>query len=221
MKNPERSEPPERRDNDGLHRRRGVWYYCLAVNGRRKFFSTKTRAYQAARKVRADAIKAQQAGQLPNDFSKWPFEKLLLYVREQRAPSLSENTIRIERERSGPLLKHFASTRVSTIGAASIRAYQTARAKDASSRTVNLECKLLRFVLKAAKVWAAIAEDYKSLRKTAAGRAARSPKVRSDSCSIPPDRGPDGTLHFMPRCARPTPRCDQSSSKAYAWLMSI
>jgi hypothetical protein len=32
------NETPERaRDADGLHKRRGVWYYCLAVNGQRKF----------------------------------------------------------------------------------------------------------------------------------------------------------------------------------------
>src|SRR5262249_19255105 len=48
-----------RRDNDGLHKRRGIWYYALNIDGERRFFSAKTRNYQEARRVRAEAIKAQ------------------------------------------------------------------------------------------------------------------------------------------------------------------
>jgi hypothetical protein len=53
-------EPP-RRDNDGLHKRRGIWYYSLEVGGPRRFFSTKTRNYTEARKIRAGAIKALES----------------------------------------------------------------------------------------------------------------------------------------------------------------
>jgi integrase len=53
--------------------------------------------------------------------------------------------------------------RVSTIDAAAIRAYQTERAKQVGNRTVNLETKLLRTALKAAKAWAMIGDDYRAL----------------------------------------------------------
>jgi hypothetical protein len=102
-------ETPVRRDNDGLHKRRGVWYYCLTIAGKRRFFSTKTRNWQEARGVRANASKAQIDGTLPNDLSKLSFEKLLPKVLEDRAPHLAANSIRIDRERSGPLLKHFSA----------------------------------------------------------------------------------------------------------------
>jgi len=161
-------DEPARRDNDGLHRRRGYWYYCLIVQGKRKFFSTKETNYQEARRVRRDAIKAQLENRLPADLAKLPFEKLLVQVREDRM-HLSENTVRIDKERSGPLLKHFAGRRVSTIDNAAIRSYQTARANQVSPRTVNLECKLLRHVLKAAKVWATVVDDYKPLREDRRG----------------------------------------------------
>ena len=109
------------RDNDGLHKRRGIWYYCLTIEGERRFFSTKTRNWQEARKIRAAATKAQLENRLPTDLAKWPFEKLLPQVLEDRKPHLAENTIRLEREQSGPLMKHFAGRRVSEIDSTVIR----------------------------------------------------------------------------------------------------
>jgi integrase len=164
-----KSEAPERRDNDGLHRRRGIWYYCLTMSGERRFFSTKTHNYQEARNIRAKAIKAQLENRLPTDLAKWPFEKLLAQVLEDRRPHLAENTIRLEKERSVPLLKHFSGRRVSEIDNTAIRGFQTARTELVSSRTVNLECKLLRQVLKAAKVWGVLADDFKPLKEDRRG----------------------------------------------------
>ncbi|MGA7239695.1 MAG: tyrosine-type recombinase/integrase [Bryobacteraceae bacterium] len=161
------SEP--RRDNDGLHKRRGIWYYALTINGERRFFSTKTRNYQEARAIRAGAVKLQLEHKLPSDAAKLPFQTLLARVIEDRKPHLAENTCRIERERSGPLLKHFTSRRVGEIDSDAIRAYQTERAKTVGNRTVNLECKLLRHVLKAAKIWAVVADDYKALKEDRRG----------------------------------------------------
>jgi hypothetical protein len=67
MVKPESDELLGRRDNDGLHKRRGIWYYCLTINGQRRFFSTSTHNYQEARKVRANAMKAQLENRLPTD----------------------------------------------------------------------------------------------------------------------------------------------------------
>lgn len=162
-------ELPQHRDNDGLHKRRGVWYYCLTVDGKRRFFSTKTRSYSEARTVRSQAIKAQLEGLLPTEQAKWRFETLLAQVLEDRKPHLAANTIRLERERSGPLLKHFSGRRVSEIDAGAIRRYQNARAKLVGPRTVNLECKLLRQILKAAKTWGMVSDDFKALKENRRG----------------------------------------------------
>jgi integrase len=165
------NEPAKRmvKDTDGLHRRRGIWYYALNIDGQRRFFSTRNRNYQEARKVRAKAIKAQLENRLPTDLAKWRFEQLAAQVLEDRKPHLAENTIRLERERSGPLLKYFSGRRVSEIDNGTIRSYQTARAKLVSNRTVNLETKLLRQVLKVAKVWGPLADDYEALKEDRRG----------------------------------------------------
>jgi hypothetical protein len=63
------------RDKDGLHKRRGIWHYKLKVGGRWKEISTGKRNYQEARKLRQQAIQDQEAGRLPTDMDKWPFEK--------------------------------------------------------------------------------------------------------------------------------------------------
>jgi hypothetical protein len=54
-----------------------------------------------------------------------------------------------------------------------VRAYQTKRAAKVSPRTVNLETKVLRLILRRARLWARIADDFKSLRedKRGPGRA--------------------------------------------------
>jgi integrase len=82
---------------------------------------------------------------------------------------LSESTIRLERERSAPLLKCFSGRRISEIDIGAIRSYQTARARTVGTRTVNLETKLLRQVLKTAKVWGILSEDFKPLREDRRG----------------------------------------------------
>ena len=58
------------RDSDGLHKRRGYWYYCLTINGQRRFFSTRTSSYQRARKLRNEAIQQQEEGRLPDRLGK-------------------------------------------------------------------------------------------------------------------------------------------------------
>jgi integrase len=161
--------PQATRDTDGLHRRRGIWYYTLNISGQRRFFSTKTKNYQQARKLRAEAEEAQKAGRLPNDLSKWLFEDLLAHVREQRKLHLAENTIRLEKERSVQLLKHFSGIRVSRIDATAIARYQQSRSEIVGTRTINLEIKVLRHVLEPAKTWTAIAPDYKNLPENRQG----------------------------------------------------
>lgn len=156
-------------DRDGLHRRRGVWYFALNVRGRRKFFSTRTSNYQEARQVRAAMVKRQLEGTLPSDRAKQKFETALPEVLESRKARLSEGTIEIERARARPLLRYFAGWRVEQIDGPAIAGYQAARLKTAGPRTCNLECRLIRYVLKSAKLWQSVADDFKQLRENTHG----------------------------------------------------
>ncbi len=99
------------RDSDGLHKRRGYWYYSLVINGRRRFFSTRTTSYQTARKMRNEAIQQHEAGRLPTDLSKLPFERVAADWLAGREGIVAPQTRRIERERLKPLLDAFRGRR--------------------------------------------------------------------------------------------------------------
>jgi integrase len=157
------------RDSDGLHKRRGYWYYTLTINGTRRFFSTRTTSYQKARKMRNEAIQQQEEGRLPTDLAKQPFERLASDWLAGREGVVAPQTRRIERERLKPLLEAFRGRRACTISGSDIHGYQMARAKVVSNRTVNLETKVLRMILRYAHIWSRISDDYRSLPESRGG----------------------------------------------------
>ena len=167
-----------RRDNDGLHKRRGIWHYRLKIGGRWREVSARTRSYGEAKKVRQKALKAQDEGRLPSDMAKWPLDKAAaqwLAVREQQVATntLSVRTFKSERYLLRSLLKGFCGKRLDDITIDEIEAYRLRRARIVSPRTVNVEMKILRMILRRAKTWNRLADDYKPLpeNKRGPGRA--------------------------------------------------
>jgi len=159
----------QRRDNDGLHKRRGIWHYKLKLGGKWKEYSTHTQNYQKARKVRQQALQDQEAGKLPNDFAKWRFEKAAEECLNGRQKLVALKTRQIERQRMKPLLAFFGGQRLSDITADSVKAYQLKRAGQVGNRTVNLETKVLRTVLRMGRLWSRIADDFKPLPESKQG----------------------------------------------------
>ena len=117
-----------RRDRDGLHKRRGVWHYKLKIAGRWRETSTRTTNYREARKIRQQALQAQEEGRLPNDLAKWPFEKAASQWLDGRTKFVAPTTYRIDKERLVQLLKVFRGRRLCDITAAEINGYQVLRA---------------------------------------------------------------------------------------------
>jgi integrase len=164
------SQPAEQfvrtKDNDGLHKRRGIWHYKLNVNGKWREFTTGTRNYQEARRTRMEATQAHTEGRMNLDFAKWPFRKAAEDWLEMRAgDNLAQNTRRVERERLQPLLKAFDAKRVCTFTLDDIKIYRAQRQAEVCPRTINLEVKVLRMVLQRAKCWGPIAGEYRPLKE--------------------------------------------------------
>jgi len=161
------------RDNDGLHRRRGIWHYKMKVGGRWREVSARTTNYQEARRIRHRALLEQQEGRLPRDFAKWTFDKASKQWLDARAQHVSRKTHQTERERVQALLKFFAGRRLDEITAQELVAYQVKRATEVSAKTINLDCGVLRMILRSAKLWARVSDDYKALplNKRGPGRA--------------------------------------------------
>jgi len=166
-------EVKAQRDNDGVHKRRGIWHYKLKISGKWKEYSAKTTNYQKARKARQDALQAQEQGQLPTDFAKLVFEKAKEAWLTERKATVAAKTHRIDKERSAALEMALGGRRLCDITGDMVRAYQMKRVAKVSPRTVNLETKVLRMILKRARLWARMADEYKGLRedKRGPGRA--------------------------------------------------
>ena len=162
--------PTKRIDKDGLHKRRGIWHYKLKIAGKWKEVSTKTTSYKEARKSRHDALQAQEEGRLPTDFAKLRFEKASeMWLEERKPPVVAPKTHRIDRERLVALKVVFAGTRLCDITSDMVRSYQSKRAAKVSPRTVNLETKVLRMILRRGRLWARIADDFRPLPENKQG----------------------------------------------------
>ena len=164
------------KDRDGLHKRRGIWHYRLKVDGRWKEYSTRTTSYEEARIEKAKAERAQEEGRLPTDMAKWPFERAAEEWLAGRSKMVAIRTLQIDKERLVPLRKAFAGRRLEEIvvnGGRVIRSYQLRRTEQVGNRTINLETKVLRMILRSAKLWSRVAEDYQALPedKRGPGRA--------------------------------------------------
>lgn len=157
------------RDKDGLHRRRGIWHYRLKVNGKWREFTTGTSKYKLAVKERQRAIQAQDEGRLPTDMAKWPFDKAAENWLAGRAHTVARNTHRLECNLVKSLRAVFDKRRLGDLTADDIRGYQVQRLAAVSSRTVNLEVKILRGIMRTAKLWARIADDYRRVPENGQG----------------------------------------------------
>ena len=160
---------PPRRDNDGLHKRRGIWHYKIKIDGRWRECTTSTRNYREAKQVRHKALQEQAEGRLPTDSAKAKLSQVLPPWLEEREKLKARNTWKTESHLSKRLIAELGDKRLCEIDSDVIRAYQARRLGIVSNRTVNLEIKILRQILRRHKVWARIADDYRGLSENARG----------------------------------------------------
>jgi len=158
-----------KKDSDGLHKRRGIWYFRAKVGGRVRDLSTRTANYQAARKERQRRLQQLAEERKLPDLANMTLEKAAKLWLAGREKLVAKNTYRIDKERLKPLKETFGDKKLVEITAEQIRAYQLVRIDKVSPRTINLEIKVFRNILRTARVWSRIADDYKPLRENTKG----------------------------------------------------
>ncbi len=157
------------RDNDGLHKRRGIWHFKLKIQSRWREFSTRTTNYREARKIRQQPVQAQEEGRLPSDAATAKLEKVAPRWLGDRKKLVARQTWRIDKGALKRLLRSFGHRRLCDITTDDIRDYQLERKFEVGNRMVNLEVKTLRQILRSNKLWARIADDYKPLPENTEG----------------------------------------------------
>jgi len=160
-----------------IYKRDEHWHLDVTVQGvryREALNTTDKRQAKELEKTRVSEIKqGKGASKSGREFARKPFGEAVTVYLAERKPHVSERTTQFEKERLGPLSKHFAEKPLLRFKAEDVTGYQTARlASGISGRTVNMETGVLRRMLKRAKVWNAISEDTKALpeRQGAVGK---------------------------------------------------
>src|SRR6185295_9143330 len=116
-----------KKDNDGLHKRRGIWYFTVKIGGRKRDLSTKTRSYQAARKERQRRLQELADERKLPDLAGMTLENASKLWLKEREKLVAKNTLRIDRERLKPLKARLGDKKLSELKPEEIRAYQLIR----------------------------------------------------------------------------------------------
>jgi integrase len=160
-----------------VYKRNGRWHLDVTMHGVRYREALDTTDKRVAKELEKNRIaeinQGKGASKTGRAFARKPFSEAAKVYLEERKPHVSERTGQFERERLGPLLKHFGEKPLLRFRAEDVAAYQSARLEAGiSGRTVNMETGVLRRMLKRAKVWNAISEDVKALpeRQEAVGK---------------------------------------------------
>ena len=172
------------RDGENLFRRKGDRFWSFKYKGLDGMWheeSTGKELKSNARDVRNDNLARYRAGQTPNDMSGWMLKRAVeehLALRKVQAPK----SVRLETTCFNAVVEVFGEDkRLNKITNLDLEQYQVYRLGMKKKKgqgpiqpsTVNLEIQYLAQLLRRAKLWSRLEDDYKPLResKNGIGRA--------------------------------------------------
>jgi hypothetical protein len=153
------------RDGDGLHLVGAIWHFRYrSPDGRWKEKSTGKHKITEAKAERTRFLRAFADGLLPTDQARWTLAQALEVWAECRKSTKQPTTLPPERTSIRHLKELLGGKRrLESITALDIRRYQAGRRETVGPKTVNNELLVLIGVLKQAKLWKRLGEDYKPL----------------------------------------------------------
>jgi integrase len=154
---------------DGLFRKQGspYWYTKLkGADGRWRDISTKCTAYSEAKKIRLQLLASAAEGTAPAQMAKWKLSQAVDEFLKYRRSTKASRTALAEKFRLRALQRVLGpDKRLETVSPADLRLYQVKRLEEGRKpATINSELRCLRLILKAAKVWNRVREDYNELQ---------------------------------------------------------
>jgi integrase len=171
------------RGKDGLYRRDSILAFRFKDHDgrwREKFTGTTNR--QEARDFKKDFEDQQRKGAVPGKMANWRLDQAEGWWNEHRKPRISQATANSERYR----LQHFrlliGNKRLCDVTNSDLDRYQNKRLEaGVGAWSINKEILLWSLILKKAKVWSRLRDDYKPLRTKASdiGRALTREELRT------------------------------------------
>jgi hypothetical protein len=136
------------------------------LDGKKRSFTTGTKDYKEAKKIRSNAITEIEKGRTPDNSGRKRLELVSDEYIAHRQATVSAGTVRLEKERLKPLKKVLGNVMLKDITPRTIRNYQASRAAEVSNRTVNLETKLLGGILKHEGQWDRLESHFHALKES-------------------------------------------------------
>jgi integrase len=164
------------RKRDGLYRRQGeifAFRYKDATGSWREKYTGQTDR-EVAKKIRSDFLADIENGTLPTHMADWSLEAAREWWLEFRKPRISHSTLDAEQYRLKPLIRILGAIRLKQITNVGLDNYVTKRlAEGIAAWTINKEVLAWSMILKKAKLWRRVADDYSPLKTQASdiGRA--------------------------------------------------
>jgi hypothetical protein len=170
------------RKRDGMYRRGNIFAFRYKDTiGVWREKQTGKRNRQEAKDFRADFLRDLQNGNLPTNMAEWNLEQARTWWLEFRKPRVAEGTLAAESYRLKPMIHIFGNLRLKQITNVQIDNYTTKRLSEKIAPwTINKEILGWSMILKKAKLWRRLSDDYKPLTTKASdiGRALSREELR-------------------------------------------
>jgi integrase len=153
------------RKQDGLYRRGNVFAFRYKdAEGTWREKQTGKRDRQEAKDFRADFLRDLHSGTLPTHMAEWTLEQARTWWLEFRKPRIAVGTLTAEGYRLKPMIRVLGNIRLKQIANVSLDNYVTSRlSEEIAPWSINKEVLTWSMILKKAKLWRRLADDYKPL----------------------------------------------------------
>jgi len=181
------------RKRDGLYRRGNIFAFRYkGSDGVWREKQTGKRDRQEAKDFRTDFENDLKSGTLPTHMADWTLEQARTWWLEFRKPRIATGTIEAEGYRLKPMIRLLGNVKLKAIDNVSLDNYVTRRlSEEIAPWSINKEILTWSMVLKKAKLWRRLADDYKPLKTKASdiGRALTRDELRhlAATASTDPD----------------------------------
>ena len=206
--------PHKRRTNvtrkrDGLYRRGNVFAFRYKdADGTWREKQTGKHDRQEAKGFRTEYLNDLQNGTMPTQMAEWTLEQARTWWLDFRKPRIAAGTLTAEGYRLKPMIKVFGNLRLKQLANVQIDNYVTSRlSEEIAPWSINKEVLTWSMILKKARLWRRIADDYKPLRTKVSdiGRALTRDELRH--LAITAQQIPTGWRHSTVRSLPPILAC--------------
>jgi integrase len=170
------------RKRDGLYRRGNIFAFRYKdSDGSWKEKQTGKHNRQEAKDMRADFLGQLQKGTLPTHMAEWTLEQARTWWLEFRKPRIAAGTLTAEGYRLKPMIRLIGDIRLKQITNVEIDNYVTKRlGTEIAPWSINKEVLTWSMILKKAKLWRRLADDYSPLKTKVSdiGRALTGQELR-------------------------------------------